>query len=74
MCIGIPVKVVEADGTKGLVELGGVKRKVDLRLVDGVEVGDYVILHAGFAIEKLDEEEALETLSLLSQVFSEDGT
>ncbi|MCD6131469.1 MAG: HypC/HybG/HupF family hydrogenase formation chaperone [Candidatus Hydrothermae bacterium] len=69
MCLGIPVKIVEKKGSVGIGEIGGVKREVDLRLVDNVKVGDYVILHAGFAIQVLDEKEAEEMLSLLREVF-----
>ncbi len=69
MCLGIPMKVIEKEGTTGVVELGGVKHPANLQLVDDVEVGDYVILHAGFAIQKLDEKEAQETISLLNEAF-----
>ncbi len=69
MCLGIPAKVVEIDGNLGKAEVGGVRREVDLRLVEDVGVGDWVILHAGFAIQKLDEKEAAETLSLLEEMF-----
>lgn len=69
MCLGIPMKVVEKEGTTGIVELGGVRHPADLQLVDDVEVGDYVILHAGFAIQKLNEKEAEETIALLNEVL-----
>ena len=69
MCLGIPAKVVEKTNGAGIAEIGGVKREVDLRLVEEAKVGDYVILHAGFAIQKLDEEEAKETLELLEKVL-----
>ena len=69
MCLGIPAKVVEIDGSLGKAEVGGVRREVDLRLIEDVGVGDWVILHAGFAIQKLDEKEAAETLSLLEEMF-----
>jgi len=65
MCLGIPMKVKSIDGVKAIVELGGVERQGDIRLLDDVKVGDYVILHVGFAIEKIDEEYAKETLKLL---------
>ena len=65
MCLGIPMKVVRLDGDQGVVDLGGVRREVGMQLTEGVAVGDYVIVHAGFAIEKLNEEEALETLALI---------
>lgn len=69
MCLGIPVKIIDKKGTLGIAELGGVKREVDLQLVEDVEIGDYVILHAGFAIQKLDEYEANETLALLRELL-----
>lgn len=69
MCLGIPVKIVEKSGPKGIGEISGVKREVDLRFLEDVKKGDYVILHAGFAIQKLNEKEAKETLSLLREVI-----
>lgn len=68
MCLGIPVKITKVEGNRGEGEIGGIKRDVDLTLVRGVVAGDYVILHAGFAIEKVDEEEAKETLRLLREI------
>ncbi len=68
MCLGIPVKIVSKGDQRGIAELNGVTREIDLRLLEDVQVGDYVILHAGFGIQKLDEREALETLTLLRQM------
>jgi hydrogenase expression/formation protein HypC len=68
MCLGIPVKIIDKKGATGIGEIGGVKREVDLRLVDNVSVGDYVISHAGFAIQKLDSKEAEETLNLIKEL------
>ena len=65
MCLAIPMKVVDIMGDEGLVELEGIKRTIGIQLVSDVRVGEYVIVHAGFAIEKLDEETAQETLRLL---------
>jgi hydrogenase expression/formation protein HypC len=76
MCLGIPVKIITVLGNKGEGEIGGIKREVDLSLVAGVQPGDYVILHAGFAIETIHEQEANETLRLLreiSELSGEDG-
>ena len=74
MCLGIPMRIVEKEGDQGIVETGGVKREVSLQLVEGVKVGDYVIVHAGFAIQKLDEREAEETLRLLREMLqAEEG-
>lgn len=68
MCLAIPMKVVETNGTSGTVEIGGVKRKVDLSLVEKVKIGDYVVVHAGFAISVTDEKEALKTLALFEEI------
>jgi hydrogenase expression/formation protein HypC len=72
MCLAIPGKVTEIDGTNmmrmGKVDFGGVTRDVSLAYLPDVEVGNYVIVHAGFAISQLDEEEAHETLRLLAEL------
>ncbi|KPJ60202.1 MAG: hypothetical protein AMJ46_07745 [Latescibacteria bacterium DG_63] len=75
MCLAIPMKVVEIEGERGLVEQGGVRRPADLRLLEEVSVGDYVIVHAGFAISRLDTEEAEETLRLFAELIdAEEGS
>lgn len=69
MCLAIPVKVLELRaGDQALVAVGGVHKEVDVSLVDGVQTGDYVILHVGFAINRLDEAEAQKTLALLAEM------
>jgi hydrogenase expression/formation protein HypC len=70
MCLSVPMKVVEIQGQKGIAEIGGMSREVDLRFLSPVEVGDYVIVHAGFALQKLDQKEAEETLSLLREMLA----
>lgn len=67
MCLGVPMKVIEIEGEFAVAEITGVKRKVSLQLVDDAKVGDYVIVHAGFAIQILDEKEAMETIGLLQE-------
>ncbi len=69
MCLGIPMEVLEIspDGTSGLASTGGVKRPVRFDLLEEVALGEYVIIHAGYAIQKLSREDAMETLSLLAQ-------
>lgn len=69
MCLALPVKVVEvgADDT-AIVDLGGVRKEISLQLVDGVAVGDYVILHVGYALSRLDPEEAAKTLALFAEM------
>lgn len=72
MCLALPVRVVEvgvgAAGDFAIVDLGGVKKEISLALLDGVQVGDYVILHVGYALSKLDPEEAAKTLALFAQM------
>ena len=68
MCLAIPMKVIEIKNSEGIVELGGVQREVNLQLVEDVNVGDYILIHAGFVIQKLDREEAEKTLSYLRQM------
>ncbi len=73
MCLGVPGRVnevYEANGLKmGKVDFGGVKREVCLEYVPEIEIGEYVIVHVGFAINQMSEEEAEETLDLLRQII-----
>ena len=72
MCLAIPVKVVELiDDATAIVDLGGIRKEISLALVDGVQVGDYVILHVGYALSKLDPAEAARTLALFAEVSGE---
>lgn len=68
MCLGIPMKVLKIEGERAVAEIGGAEKEISIVLVDNLKVGDYVIVHAGFAIEKLDEKEALETLELIREI------
>jgi hydrogenase expression/formation protein HypC len=72
MCLAIPGKVVEVDAAvsplMGKVSFGGIKKNVCLELVPEVKIGNYVIVHVGFAISMMDEEEAQETLKLIEQM------
>jgi hydrogenase expression/formation protein HypC len=68
MCLAIPLRVQKIEGTNAQVELGGVLRQVSLMLTPEAKEGDYVLVHTGFAISVLDEEEARETLALLSEL------
>ena len=71
MCIGVPMEVISRDGETVVAEIDGVRREASLMIIsDEVNVGDYVIVHAGFAISLLDKEEALETLALMREAFS----
>lgn len=74
MCLAIPMKIVEIrdDGT-GVVDLDGSRHDANLSLVSDLKPGDYVIVHAGFAIEKLDEKEANEQLALFAELAEANG-
>jgi hydrogenase expression/formation protein HypC len=72
MCLAIPGKVLSIDTnvqpTMGVVSFGGIEKRVCLEWTPEVSLGDYVIVHVGFAISKMDEEEALETLKLIQEI------
>lgn len=63
------MRIMEMEGDKAVVEAGGIRKEVRLDLIDSAEMGDYVLIHTGYAIEKLDKTEALETLELIKQVY-----
>jgi hydrogenase expression/formation protein HypC len=68
MCLAVPVQVIARDGDEAEVEIGGVKRRVSIVLTPEVKVGDYVLLHTGYAIGVVDEAEAKETLKLFEEM------
>jgi len=72
MCLAVPVKVVSIEGNEAEVEIGGVKRRVSIMLTPEARVGDYVLLHTGYAINVIDEAEAQETLRILEEMASLD--
>jgi len=75
MCLGIPAKIIEIDETKhGKIDYLGTKVKTNFSLLEDVKIGDWVIVHAGFAISKLNEEEAQETLALLREYMDHPET
>ena len=72
MCVAIPSKIIKIEDTKALVDVYGAQREISLLLLeDSVDVGDYVIIHAGFAIQKLQEDDAKESLNMISQYLKE---
>jgi hydrogenase expression/formation protein HypC len=73
MCLGVPMKILSRDGDSIVAEVDGVQKEASVMLLgEDVAVGDYVIVHAGFAISKLDEEYAEETIRLMREVFSDE--
>jgi len=70
MCLAIPVKIVSIDGDEAETEIAGVRRRVSIALTPEAKLGDYVLLHTGYAIGVIDEAEAEETLKLLEELAS----
>ena len=68
MCLAVPVRVLSIEGSSAEVEIGGVTRKVSIILTPEAKVGDYVLLHTGYAINVIDEKEAQETLKIFEQI------
>ncbi|MDS4041878.1 MAG: HypC/HybG/HupF family hydrogenase formation chaperone [Candidatus Competibacter sp.] len=69
MCLAIPARVIEIlDNESAVVDMGGVRKPISTALLDEVAVGDYVIVHVGYALNRLDPEEAAETLRLLAEL------
>jgi len=74
MCLALPARIVERlDGDQALVELGGVRKPVSLALVEDAQVGDFVIVHVGFAIGRVDADEAERTLALFAEMAAQDA-
>ena len=75
MCLAIPTRVVELlPDSQAVVDLGGVRKTISLELVDGVVVGDYVIVHVGYALTRLDPDEAVRTLALMAEAGIDVGS
>ncbi len=72
MCLSVPAKVIAIHGDQARVLISGVIYTAGIQLLDHVKEGDYVLLHAGFAIQKIDESEARETLQLLREMGEQD--
>ena len=72
MCLSIPAKIVSIDGIMAKVSLGSTIAKASLQLVENAKIGDYVLLHTGFAIEIINEKEAFETIKLLNEIYGDE--
>ena len=71
MCLAIPGKVIAINGETGDIDFGGVTKQTNVSMVDA-QIGDWVVIHAGFAIEVMDEEDAQETIRLWNEVLDHD--
>lgn len=69
MCLGVPMQVKTIENDLAICEIDGVQREASLMMIDNVRIGDYVLIHAGFAIEKIDEKEAQLTLTALREAL-----
>ena len=68
MCLAVPAKVKKIEGNSAFVDFGGISRKISLGILDNVKKGEYVLVHAGFAIGKVRESEAQDTLKALEEL------
>lgn len=68
MCLAVPAKIISIDGSEARIDIGGIGRMISLKLTPRAKTGDYVLVHAGFAIGILDEKEARETLDFLEEI------
>jgi len=73
MCLAIPVKIVETDGVNAVAEVSGVRRDCNVALVPDVSVGDYVLIHAGFAIKKWSESDVAEYNTIMNEIDGAGG-
>jgi hydrogenase expression/formation protein HypC len=71
MCVAIPAKVVEIYDNESLVDFGKIKKKVNTFFIENIKLGDYVLIHAGCAVEKIDEKEAMETIKVFKMISDE---
>jgi len=69
MCLGVPMQVKTIENEVAMCEIDGVQREASLMMLDDVKIGDYVLIHAGFAIEKIDDDEAQLTLGALREAL-----
>lgn len=72
MCLSVPAKIIEIQGEAAKVSIGGSIVDIGIQLIDNVQIGDYVLVHTGFALEKISEEEALKTIEMIKQLSIED--
>ncbi|NTV22862.1 MAG: HypC/HybG/HupF family hydrogenase formation chaperone [Nanoarchaeota archaeon] len=71
MCLAVPGKIISIDGSKAIVDFGGIRRKADITFLEEPKIGEYVIVHVGFAIQKVEEEVAKNTYNLLAEMEDE---
>lgn len=70
MCLAIPMQIESIDGDLAIVNVAETRREISVALLESPNIGDYVLVHAGFAIKKINEQEALETAALLNEMLT----
>ncbi len=73
MCLAVPARVVELNGDNAIVDLDGIRKETSTLLLDEVAVGDYVLIHVGYALERIDPLEAAKTLALFAELRAQDA-
>ena len=73
MCLAVPARVVELNGDTATVDLDGIRKETSTMLLDEVDVGDYVLIHVGYALERIDPVEAAKTLALFAELRAQDA-
>lgn len=68
MCLGLPLKIISINGKEAVGEMNGIKRKIRIDLIKDLSIDEYVMVHAGFAIEKIDKEQAEETMKIVNEL------
>jgi len=68
MCLAIPGKIIKIEGKNAVADILGVERKISVELLENIKIGDYVLIHAGCAIQVVDEEEAKKTIQLFNEL------
>ena len=73
MCLAVPARVVELSGDTAIVDLDGIRKETSTLLLDEVAIGDYVLIHVGYALERIDPLEAAKTLALFDELRAQDA-
>ncbi|OPX27289.1 MAG: hydrogenase assembly protein HupF [Candidatus Cloacimonas sp. 4484_140] len=68
MCLAVPYRIISKDGNKAIADVFGMQKEIDIRIIEDVDVDEYVLVHAGFAIQRVSQEDAKETLELLTEL------
>lgn len=74
MCVAVPGRVVEIHGDESVVEFGKLKKLINTCLIEDLKIGDYVLVHVGCAVDKIDEDEAGKTMSLFNEILKMDNS